>query len=87
MAGRLVGRLGTAEQWASNESWRVVSISGTADTIQIVAIGPVPGPAVGLLRWEVDHAGYADIAVQVSLVLGQTRKSGGHRPEASPSSG
>ena len=63
-----------ADQWASTQSWRVVSISGTASAVQIDAIGPTPGPDVALLRRELDQAGYADVAVQVSLVLGGTQE-------------
>ncbi len=60
-----------AEQWAAEESWTIVTVSGTADAIQIEALGPPPGPDVALLRRELDQAGYADVAVEVSLVLGR----------------
>jgi hypothetical protein len=59
-----------AEQWAAADSWQVVTISGTAEAIQIQAVGPAPGPDLATLRRELDAAGYADVAVRVSLVLG-----------------
>lgn len=63
-----------AEQWATAASWRLVNVSGTADAVQIAVVGPPPGPDVALLRRELDRAGYAGVAVQVSLVLGGTRE-------------
>ena len=61
-------------QWAGTQSWRVVSVTGNADAVQVAVIGPAPGPDVAVLRRELDDAGYADVAVQVSLVVGGTRE-------------
>jgi hypothetical protein len=63
-----------AERWATAGSWQVVTVSGTADAIRIETIGPSPGPDVTLLRRELDQAGYADVAVQVALVVGGTQE-------------
>ncbi|HEY2223736.1 DUF389 domain-containing protein [Actinomycetospora sp.] len=63
-----------AEQWASARSWRIVSVSGTADAIQVDAIGPSPGPDTAALRRALDQAGYAGVAVAVSQAFGGTQE-------------
>jgi uncharacterized hydrophobic protein (TIGR00271 family) len=63
-----------AVQWAGTQSWRVVSVTGNADAVQVDVIGPAPGPDVAVLRRELDDAGYADVAVQVSLAVGGTQE-------------
>ena len=62
-----------AEQWAAAASAQIVSVTGTAAAIRIDALGPAPGPDVVPLRQALDAAGYADVPVEVSLVLGGTR--------------
>lgn len=71
---RIAGLRPVAEQWATASSWRVVDISGTADSILIEVLGPPPGPDVAPLRRALDEAGYAEVAVQVSLVYGGTQE-------------
>jgi uncharacterized hydrophobic protein (TIGR00271 family) len=63
-----------AAQWASAQSWRVAGVTGNADAVQVDVIGPAPAPDVAVLRRELDDAGYADVAVQVSLVVGGTQE-------------
>ena len=70
----IAGLRPVAEQWATASSWQVVGVSGTADSIRIEVLGPPPGPDVALLRRALDEAGYADVAVQVSLVFGGTQE-------------
>jgi uncharacterized hydrophobic protein (TIGR00271 family) len=70
----IAGLRPVAEQWAAASSWRVVDVSGTADSIRIEVLGPPPGPDVAPLRRALDEAGYADVAVQVSLVYGGTQE-------------
>lgn len=62
-----------AEQWAAGASAQIVSVTGTAAAIRIEALGPPPGPDVTPLRRALDGAGYADVPIEVSLVLGSTR--------------
>jgi uncharacterized hydrophobic protein (TIGR00271 family) len=70
----IAGLRPVAERWAAASSWRVVDVSGTADSIRIEVLGPPPGPDVAPLRRALDEAGYADVAVQVSLVYGGTQE-------------
>ncbi len=69
----LAGVRSVAVQWADTRAWRVASVTGNAGTVQVAVIGPAPGPDVAVLRRELDDAGYADVAVQVSLVVGGTQ--------------
>jgi uncharacterized hydrophobic protein (TIGR00271 family) len=62
-----------AERWATASSWHIVGVSSTEDGIRIDAVGPPPTVDVQSLRRELDAAGYADVPVQVSLVVGGIR--------------
>ncbi|MHA6622657.1 DUF389 domain-containing protein [Pseudonocardia sp. DLS-67] len=59
-----------AERWAAAGSWQIVGVSGTDDGIRIDAVGPPPAVDVGSLRRDLDAAGFADVPVRVSLVVG-----------------
>ena len=69
-ATTIAGVRPVAEQWAAGASTQIVSVTGTAAAIRIEALGPPPGPDVAPLRRALDGAGYADVPVEVSLVLG-----------------
>lgn len=59
-----------AERWAAAGSWQIVGVSGTDDGIRIDAVGPPPAVDVGSLRRDLDAAGFGDVPVRVSLVVG-----------------
>ncbi|MFR9805490.1 DUF389 domain-containing protein [Pseudonocardia sp. RS010] len=63
-----------AERWASASSWQIVGVSSTEKGIRIDAVGPPPTVDVGSLRRDLDAAGFADVPVEVSLVVGGIRE-------------
>jgi uncharacterized hydrophobic protein (TIGR00271 family) len=62
-----------AERWASANSWQIVGVTSTEHGIRIDAVGPPPAVDVESLRRELDGAGFADVPVRVSLVVGGIR--------------
>jgi uncharacterized hydrophobic protein (TIGR00271 family) len=62
-----------AERWAAPSGWQVVGVSATQDGILIDAVGPPPSVDVESLRGDLDAAGFADVPVRVSLVVGGFR--------------
>jgi uncharacterized hydrophobic protein (TIGR00271 family) len=59
-----------AERWAEAGAWQIVEVTGTENGIRIDAVGPPPAPDIQALRRDLDAAGFADIPVRVSLVVG-----------------
>jgi uncharacterized hydrophobic protein (TIGR00271 family) len=68
--GEVAGIRPVAERWAAASSWQIVGVSGTDSGIRIDAVGPPPAVDVESLRRELDAAGFADVPVRVSLVVG-----------------
>lgn len=59
-----------AERWAATGAWRVVGVTATEDGLRVDVVGPPPVLDVGVLRRDLDAAGYAEVPVRVSLVVG-----------------
>ncbi len=59
-----------AERWAAAGRWQIVGVTGTEDGIRIDAVGPLPPVDVEALRRDLDRAGFTDVPVRVSLVVG-----------------
>ncbi|MEV7961265.1 hypothetical protein [Oerskovia paurometabola] len=63
-----------AAAWAEQEQWTVTGISFSGSVLRIEAIGPAPEADPGTLRTALDEAGLADVDVDVTLVIGGTRR-------------
>lgn len=66
-----------AERWAAENRWRVVGVTSTQDGVLIDALGPPPVLDAQSLRSDLDAAGFADVPVRVSLVVGGVADLGG----------
>ena len=71
---QIAGIRPVAERWAAAGSWEIVGVTGVEDGIRVDTIGPPPMVDVGALRRDLDAAGYADVPVRVSLVVGGVRE-------------
>ncbi|MNW63033.1 hypothetical protein D3C74_412000 [compost metagenome] len=63
-----------AQAWAEQESWTITGISFSGSVLRIEAIGPAPEADAATLRAALDEAGLADVDVDVTLVIGGTRR-------------
>jgi uncharacterized hydrophobic protein (TIGR00271 family) len=59
-----------AERWAAADSWQIVGVTSTESGIRLDAVGPAPAPDVQALRRDLDDAGFPDVPVRVSLLVG-----------------
>ncbi len=62
-----------AQSWADRAGWQVATISASAGTIRVTALGPPPEADTAALRAELDDAGLEDADVIIRLVVGGTR--------------
>ncbi|MBD7951970.1 MULTISPECIES: DUF389 domain-containing protein [Oerskovia] len=63
-----------AAAWAEQEQWTITGIAFSGSVLRIEAIGPAPEADPGTLRTALDEAGLADVDVDVTLVIGGTRR-------------
>ena len=57
-----------ANAWAEAGGWRVIEVERVTDGYRVRAAGPLPEPATGPLRAELDEAGLAAERVRLELV-------------------
>lgn len=62
-----------AQAWADEATWQVASISASAGTIEVTALGPPPEADPAELRAELDEAGLEEADLLIRLVVGGTR--------------
>jgi uncharacterized hydrophobic protein (TIGR00271 family) len=72
-----------AEQWAQANGWKVINLTVQDAEIVITAFGPLPELAPENLRESLDEAGFANLDLEVQLIVGGTRKLPG-KSQATP---
>ncbi|KOS56581.1 MULTISPECIES: DUF389 domain-containing protein [Rhodococcus] len=63
-----------AERWAQEQGWAITGIGFRQSVLWIEALGPPPEADPATLRDALDEAGLRDVDVEVSLVIGGTRR-------------
>ena len=60
----------TVNKWAQEENWTITQYSINNNVMDITALGAPPKPGIQSLRSALDNAGFADLDVQVELIVG-----------------
>jgi uncharacterized membrane protein len=62
-----------AEQWAQTNGWKIMSLKVQQDQLVITAFGPSPELSPEKLRESLDGSGFADLDLEVQLIVGGSR--------------
>ncbi|MGW3480990.1 DUF389 domain-containing protein [Rhodococcus indonesiensis] len=63
-----------AERWAQEQGWAITDIGFRQSVLWIEALGPPPEADPATLRDALDEAGLRDVDVEITLVIGGTRR-------------